>query len=61
MAEANNIIKDFKALPNLGKDSLYVNLKKEIKILEVFTLCPRKKNVPLLFSLHRQEKLGKQY
>ena len=50
MAEANNIIKDFKALPNLGKDSLYVNLKKEIKILEVFTLCPRKKNVPLLFS-----------
>ena len=28
MAEANNIIKDFKTLTTLGKDSLYVNWKK---------------------------------
>ena len=44
MAEANNVTKDFKAPPSLGKDSLYVNWKKEIKIWD------QKKNVPLLFS-----------
>ena len=49
MAEANNIIKDFKALPNLGKDSLYVNLKKQIKILEAFTSVPEKKTCPCYF------------
>ena len=49
MAEANNIIKDFKAPPTLGKDSLHVNWKKEITIWEAFTSA-QKKNVPLLFS-----------
>ena len=49
MAEANNGIKDFKAPPNLGKDSLYVNWKKEVKIWEAFTSVS-KKNTPLLFS-----------
>ena len=28
MAEANDVIKDFKVPPTLGKDSLYVNWKK---------------------------------
>ena len=41
MAEANNIIKDFKASPTLGKDSLYVNWQKEIKIWEAFTSVPK--------------------
>ena len=37
IAEANNIIKDFKAPPNLRKDSLYVDWKNEIKIWEAST------------------------
>ena len=49
MAEANNGTKDFKAPPTLGKDSLYVNWKKEVKIWEAFTSVS-KKNTPLLFS-----------
>ena len=49
MTEANNIIKDFKAPPTLGKDSFYVNWKKEITIWQVFTSA-QKKNVHLLFS-----------
>ena len=32
ISETNNIIKDFKAPLTLGKDSLYVNWKKVIKI-----------------------------
>ena len=32
MAEANNVIKDFKALPTLRKNPLYTNWKTEIKI-----------------------------
>ena len=49
MAEANNIIKDFKAPPTLGKDSLYVNWKKEIKIWEAFTSVPEEKRAPAIF------------
>ena len=40
MAKANNMIKDFKAPPILGKDSLYVNWKKEIKIWGAFMSAP---------------------
>ena len=49
MAEANNIIKDFKAPPTLGKDSLYVNWKKEIKIWEAFMPVPEEKRAPAIF------------
>ena len=49
MAEPNNTIKDFKAPPTLGKDSLFVNWKKEIKIWEAFT-SDTKEKIPLLFS-----------
>ena len=49
MAGGNNIIKDFKALPTLGKDSLYVKWKKEIKIWEVFTSVPEEKRAPAIF------------
>ena len=49
MAEANNIIKDFKAPPTLGKNSLYVYWKKEIKILGVFTSVPEEKHAAAIF------------
>ena len=49
MVEANNIIKDFKAPPTLGKDSLYVNWKKEIKIWEAFMSVPEEKRAPAIF------------
>ena len=40
MADANNTRKDFKAPPTLGKNSLYVNWKKEIcYLLEYGLLC----------------------
>ena len=60
MVKANHVIKDFKAPQTLGKDSLYVNWKKEIKIWEAFT-SRKIKNVTLLCSWYWQEKLGKQY
>ena len=43
------MIKDFKAPPTLGKDSLYVNWKKEIKIWEAFMPVPEEKQVPAIF------------
>ena len=49
MVEANNIIKDFKASSAPGKDSLYVNWKKEIKIWEAFTSVPEEKHAPAIF------------
>ena len=49
MAEANNIIKDFKDPSTLGKDSLYVNQKKKIKIWEVFKSFPEEKHAPAIF------------
>ena len=49
MAEANNIIKDFKIPPILGKDFLYVNWKKEIRIWEPFTAVPEEKRAPTIF------------
>ena len=49
MAEANNIIKDFKAPPILGKDSLYVKWKKEIKIWEASMSVPEEKRAPAIF------------
>ena len=45
MVEANNIIKDFKASSTPGKDSLYVNWKKEIKIWEAFMSVPEEERV----------------
>ena len=42
MAEANNGIKDFKAPPTLGKDSLYVNWKKKLKFGRHLHLSPKK-------------------
>ena len=49
MVEANNIIKNFKAPPTLGKDSLYVNWEKEIKIWEAFTSILEEKCAPAIF------------
>ena len=49
MTEANNIVKDFKAPPTLGKDSLYVNWEKEIKIWKAFTSVPEEICVPTIF------------
>ena len=49
MEEANNTTKDFKAPPTLGKDTLYVNWKKEIKIWEAFTSVPEENCVPAIF------------
>ena len=49
MAEANNVIKDLKAPPTLGKDSLYANWKKEIKIWQAFTSAPEEKRTPTVF------------
>ena len=48
IAEANNIIKDFKAPPNLGEDSLYVDWKNEIKIWEASTSVPEEKCAPAI-------------
>ena len=53
MTEANDVIKDFKVPPTLGKDSLSVNWKRETKIWKAFTSIPEEKQT--------QEKLGKQY
>ena len=55
IAEANNIIKDFKVPPTLGKDSLYVNWKKVIKIWEAFTSVPQEKRVPTIFMTLKGE------
>ena len=52
MAEANDIIKDFKAPTTLGKDSLYVNWKKEIKSWEAFTSFPEEKRAPEMCPWH---------
>lgn len=49
MAEGNNILKDFKAPPTLGKSTLYNNWKKEIKIWEAFTSIPEEKRAPAIF------------
>ena len=49
MAEANNYSKDFKAPPTLGKDTLYNNWKKEVKIWEAFTSIPEEKRAPAIF------------
>ena len=49
MAEANNTIKDFKGPTTLGKDSLYVNQKKEIKIWEIFPPVPEEKHASAIF------------
>ena len=61
MAEANNGIKDFKAPPTLGKDSLYVNWKKEVKIWEAFTSVSKKKHAFAIFMTLTWGKLGKKY
>ena len=55
MAKANNIIKDFKAAPILGKDSLYVNWKKEIKIWEAFASVSEEKCAPAIFMTLTRE------
>ena len=55
IAEANNKIKDFKVPPTLGKDSLYVNWKKVIKIWEAFTSVPEKKRVTTIFMTLKWE------
>ena len=47
MTEANNIIKDFKAPPTLGKNSVYLNWKKEA--LGGIFACPRRKTCPCYF------------
>ena len=49
IAEVNNIVKHFKVPPTLGKDSLYANWKKEIKIWEAFTSVPEEKCSPAIF------------
>ena len=49
MAKGNNILKDFKAPPTLGKSTLYNNWKKEIKIWEAFTSIPEEKRAPSIF------------
>ena len=49
MAEANNIIKEFKTPPTLGKDSLDVNWKKKIKIWKEITPAPEEKHAPVIF------------
>ena len=49
MAELNNIVKHFKVPPTLGKDTLYANWKKEIKILEAFTSVTGEKCSPAIF------------
>ena len=49
MAESNNVIKDFKAPTTLGTDSLYINWKKEIKMLEAFTSVQEEKRTPAIF------------
>ena len=46
MAEVNDVIKDFKVPTTLGKDSLYVNWKRETKIWKAFTSTPRRKTNP---------------
>ena len=46
---AENNVKDFKAPPALGKDTLYVNWKREIKIWEAFTSLPDEKKAPAIF------------
>ena len=53
MAEANNIIKDFRAPPTLGKDYLYVNQKKEN--WETFTSAPEEKHAPAIFMTLTEE------
>ena len=58
MVEANNIIKDFKAPPTLGKDSLYVNWKKDIKIWEAFMSVPEEKHAPAIFMTLTGEARG---
>ena len=47
MAEAD--IKSYKAPSPLGKDKLYVNRKKEIRIWEAFTSLPDEKKAPAIF------------
>ena len=49
MAEANNIVKDFKAPPILGKDFLHVIWKIEIRIWEPFTAVLEEKRAPAIF------------
>ena len=49
MAEANNVVKDFKAPPTPEKDSLYKNWEKEIKIWKAFTSVPEEKCAPAIF------------
>ena len=46
---SNNITKDFKAPPTLGKDSFYTEWKKEIRIWEAFTSIPEEKRAPAIF------------
>ena len=53
MAEANNIIKDFRAPPTLGKDYLYVNQKKE-NLGDIY-VCPRRKTCPAIFMTLTEE------
>ena len=52
-------MKNSKGPATLGKDSLYVNWKKEIKIWEAFTSVPEEKRAPAIF-MTLQERLGKQ-
>ena len=49
MEKVNNIIREFKVPPTLGKDSLYVTWKKEIKVWEAFTSVPEEKCAPAIF------------
>ena len=49
MAEANNIVKDFKTPPILGKDFLHVIWKIGIRIWEPFTAVPEEKRAPAIF------------
>ena len=46
--QKHKIIKDFKAPPTLGKNFLYVNWKKEIKISEAFTSVLEEKSTPAI-------------
>ena len=50
MLESNNIKRDYKAPPTVGKDSLYVNWQEEVKIWEGFTSIPEQKRSPTIFT-----------
>ena len=45
------LLKDLKAPPTLWKDTLYINLKKKIRLWEALTLVPEEKRAPTIFKI----------